>query len=145
MESLDLWKVSNAHNGYLETYFSSGLIGLAILIAALLTTLWSVALHPKDDFDGCRVATQLPDCGGLYNWTESTFRGVSNIWIVFFIASMDVRLRHAVTAAVDAPVSMRLWRSRVPPGPDRRLPALRRSPPVTERPARDLTIARRSR
>jgi len=145
LESFDIWKVGNTHNGYLETYLSSGLIGLAVLIAALLTTLWSVARHPKEDFMGAVLRLSFLIVAALYNWTESTFRGVSNIWIVFFIASMDVGLRRAVTEAVNAPVSMRLWRSRVPPGP--RPPGARPAPHSAIRGASGArsAIARRSR
>src|SRR5262249_17403457 len=34
------WKPNEAHNGYLETYLNLGLIGLALLIALLITTFW---------------------------------------------------------------------------------------------------------
>jgi exopolysaccharide production protein ExoQ len=90
-EVTDRWKVSNAHNGYLEVFLNSGLVGLGLVVATLAFSIWRLRRHPPEDMPGAVLRLSLLVIVALYNWTESTFRGVSNIWLVFFLASMEVR------------------------------------------------------
>jgi exopolysaccharide production protein ExoQ len=108
----DRWKVSNAHNGYLEVFLNSGFVGLGLVIATLLFSVWRLRLHPPSDMAGATLRLSLLVIVALYNWTESTFRGVSNIWLVFFLASMEIRhaRRGSETAAPSRPMTSAISR-----------------------------------
>lgn len=98
LESIEIWKVSTAHNGYLETFLSSGYIGLGLIISALVMAIWSVRCHDLEDFSGAVLRLSLLAIVSLYSWTESTFHGVSNTWVLFSLASVDIGLRRAAFA-----------------------------------------------
>ena len=103
--TMDVWKVPNAHNGYLETYLSSGLIGLFILCAGLAITFYKILRHDRDDMAGAVMRLAFLLTVIFYNWTESTFRGVSNIWVLFFLSTMEtMRLSRAELPVVQRQV-----------------------------------------
>jgi len=81
--------ITQAHNGYLETYLNCGVLGLTLLLAMIF-------------FTGARVRRQLlrQDSYGalmflffvvavVYNWTEAMFNGLSLIWFILLIAALD--------------------------------------------------------
>jgi exopolysaccharide production protein ExoQ len=83
------WLAVNAHNGYLDTYLSSGLIGLCLLVGGILAALPKVARHSKADMSGAVLRMSLLLIVVLYNWTESAYRSVANLWVLFFLAGVD--------------------------------------------------------
>jgi len=80
--------VSQAHNGYLEMYLNLGLIGVLFLVIWVFWGLKNIFRHLKVDYpDGIfRLCFLLIIV--IYNYTEATFYGVSNLWLLFFVAAM---------------------------------------------------------
>jgi exopolysaccharide production protein ExoQ len=87
------FRIGNAHNGYLDTYLSSGYIGLAIWLCAILAAVPKIARQPRSDYASAIIRLSLLMVVVLYNWTESAFSGVSTVWTMFFVAGLDPRIR----------------------------------------------------
>ena len=83
----------NAHNGYLQMYLDLGYIGLFFLAAWILSGLRNVARELIIDYPVAVLRFCFIVVVCLYNYTEATFNGVSNIWIIFLLGIMDVASR----------------------------------------------------
>jgi O-antigen ligase len=82
--------IRQAHNGYLEVYLNVGLVGLGVLLAGVLSGLVKVhqSLKAGDKAAVLRLCLMVPVV--IYNWTEATFVGVSNMWLLFLLGTVDV-------------------------------------------------------
>jgi exopolysaccharide production protein ExoQ len=83
------WQPNEAHNGYLESYLSLGLVGLFMLVALLIATFRKIRLGLLTNFQFGRFRLGFFTAVVLYNWTEVSFRGPHPIWLVFYIVAMD--------------------------------------------------------
>jgi O-antigen ligase len=84
------WFIPNeAHNGYLETYLTLGLIGLFILIALFIATFWKIRSGLWRDFEWSRFRLGFLGVVVLYNWTEAPFKTVSATFFLLNIIAMD--------------------------------------------------------
>ena len=83
------WEPNEAHNGYLETYLSLGLIGLFLLIGLLAATFRKARLSILTDFELGRFRMGFLAAVVLYNWTEASFRALHPIWFPFYLIAMD--------------------------------------------------------
>ena len=91
-------KLHQAHNGYLELYLNLGLVGLALQAGCILSGLQKIHSHLKVDYPSailrlCFILTVV-----LYNWTEATFYGVSNIWLLLFLGIISIPESYMDTA-----------------------------------------------
>lgn len=92
------WGLSNnAHNGYLQMYLDLGYIGLLFVVAWILSGLRNVARELIIDYPVAVLRFCFIVVVCLYNFTEATFNGVSNIWIIFLLGIMDVFSRQKST------------------------------------------------
>lgn len=80
----------NAHNGYLETYLNVGLVGLALIVGGLITGLVKIQRHLNEDLPSGLLRLSLFLTVIIYNWTEATFAAVNNVWVISFIAIVDL-------------------------------------------------------
>ncbi|MCB1097950.1 MAG: O-antigen ligase family protein [Verrucomicrobiae bacterium] len=90
-ERLDqVWEVykglNQAHNGYLELFLNTGLVGVGLFGAFLVSSLLSMRfrlLRGKDSF----VALSLAGCLMIivYNFTEASFARLSLPWLCFLV------------------------------------------------------------
>lgn len=77
--------LNEAHNGYLETYLNSGIVGLALLVLVLAFSLrarWrelGIGTPAAPFYVSFLIATVL------YNISEATFNRLSIIWFTFMI------------------------------------------------------------
>lgn len=85
------WSVGQAHNGYLELYLSLGIIGVVIMAGCLLSGLLRIRSDLAVDYAPAVLRLCIVPIVVMYNWTEATFNGVSNMWLVLFIGIMDAR------------------------------------------------------
>jgi O-antigen ligase len=83
------WTPNEAHNGYLETYLSLGLVGLLMLIGVIIATFRKIRLELLRDFGWGRFRLGFLAAVVFYNWTEVSFRGLSLVWFGFYIISLD--------------------------------------------------------
>ena len=87
------WHPIQAHNGYLETYLSLGLIGLGLMLALIISAFLRGrrAFLNGDDFGRFRVGFVVAFV--LYNWTEAAFKATHPVWFVFYIVAIDYALQ----------------------------------------------------
>lgn len=99
------YELNEAHNGYLETYLNSGLIGLALLLAVLIAAAGEIKKQLQTDsaYAGLRLALLL--VGAVHNLTESSFDRLSPLWFVWLLAAMKMPVRRkagAMSGVVEA-------------------------------------------
>lgn len=91
----EIWKlvgttINQAHNGYLEQYLNLGYVGVAFIIAIAAKGLMSgrgqIAVDPRAGF--LRVSFII--CAILYNYTEASFYGVNNMWVMLLLGCIEV-------------------------------------------------------
>jgi exopolysaccharide production protein ExoQ len=94
--------INQAHNGYLEQYLNLGYIGVAFIVLIVLSGLLRVRRHLSDDPAAgmlrlCFIVTAL-----LYNYSEASFYGINNMWILLLLGCLEVpRRRQSRTVDVN--------------------------------------------
>jgi len=83
-----------SHNGYLEVYLNLGIIGLSIIVATILSGLLKVKKHLATDYPSAIMRLSIIVTVAFYNWTEATFYGVSNLWLLLFFGVTDLSGQH---------------------------------------------------
>lgn len=89
MGELYWWQANEAHNGYLETYLTLGLVGLFVLIAWIIASYRKIRLELLRNFEFGRFRLGFLAAVVLYNWTEASFKTLHPVWFAFFIIAMD--------------------------------------------------------
>jgi len=105
LEGIFFYIPNQAHNGYLETYLTLGLIGVFLLIGLLIATFWKTRLELFRNFEWGRYRLGFLAAIVLYNWTEATFKTVSATWFLFYIIAMDYPRTHLTTTQPSAGVA----------------------------------------
>jgi len=86
---LERWGLySNAHNGYIQMYLDLGYIGLLFVATWILSGIRNVARELFIDYPVAVLKFCFIVVVCLYNYTEATFNGVSNIWIILLLGIM---------------------------------------------------------
>jgi exopolysaccharide production protein ExoQ len=98
LEGIFFFIPNEAHNGYLETYLTLGLIGLFMLIALIIATFSKIRVELFRNFEWGRCRLGFLAAVIVYNWTEAAFRTISPIWFVFYLIAMDYPRTHLTTA-----------------------------------------------
>jgi exopolysaccharide production protein ExoQ len=80
---------NQAHNGYLETYLTLGLIGVFLLLGLFVATFRKIRLEIFRNFEWGRYRLGFLAAVILYNWTEAAFKTLNPIWFVFFLIALD--------------------------------------------------------
>ncbi|MFO1478372.1 MAG: O-antigen ligase family protein [Verrucomicrobiota bacterium] len=83
--------LNESHNGYLETYLNSGLIGVALLATLLIWNARRISTEVQrgeGSFAAMRLAFLL--CIIIYNITEATFNRLSPIWFMFLLVVIEM-------------------------------------------------------
>ena len=84
------WEVGQAHNGYLELYLSLGVVGLVILAGGILSGLFQIRRDLTGDYAAAVLKLAIVPTVVVYNWTEATFSGVSNMWLILCLGIFDL-------------------------------------------------------
>jgi O-antigen ligase len=82
--------INQAHNGYLEQYLNLGYIGLfftgAMIVAGLLKVRRQLTVnYPLGMLNLCFIVSAV-----LYNYTEASFYGINNIWLLLLFGITEV-------------------------------------------------------
>lgn len=80
---------NEAHNGYLETYLTLGIIGVFLLVGLFVATFRKIRFELFRNFEWGRYRLGFLAAIILYNWTEAAFRTVTPLWFGFFLIAMD--------------------------------------------------------
>lgn len=83
--------VVQAHNGYLEQYLNLGYLGVAMIVAIMLSALVTMWRSPETEGSGVLLRLCCLLAAALYNYTEAAFYGINNMWVLFLVACITVR------------------------------------------------------
>jgi O-antigen ligase len=82
--------IHQAHNGYLELYLNLGLVGLGLIVGSILSGLLKVRNHLSMNYPAAILRLCFIVTVAVYNYTEATFYGVSNMWLLLFLGIVDI-------------------------------------------------------
>lgn len=89
-----IWKIwpglNQAHNGYLEQYFNLGYIGVAFIGIIILSGLLKVRKHLDVNYPSAILRLCFIVTAALYNYTEASFYGMSNMWLLLLFGVIEV-------------------------------------------------------
>jgi len=91
----EVWRLINpglnqAHNGYLEQYLNLGYIGVAFIAVIVLSGLLRVRRHLNDDPAAGILRLCFIVSAVLYNYTEASFYGMNNMWMLLLLGCLEV-------------------------------------------------------
>lgn len=81
--------ITEAHNGFLETYLNVGLIGVGLLLAVLLLAGRSVVRQIVAGSDVASLYAAVFFSGFIYNYTEAAFNNNSIVGFVLWMVAMQ--------------------------------------------------------
>ncbi len=89
LEGIFYYIPNEAHNGYLETYLTLGIVGVFLLIGLLVATFWKIRAELFQSFEMGRYRLGFLAALVLYNWTEAAFKTLNPLWFIFYLIAMD--------------------------------------------------------
>jgi len=91
--------INQAHNGYLEQYLNLGYIGVAFIVIIMLSGLLSVRRHLNVDPAAGMMRLCFIVSAALYNFTEASFYGMSDMWVLLLLGCLEVPGQSQVQSA----------------------------------------------
>lgn len=82
--------INQAHSGYLEQYLNLGYIGLAFIVIIMLSGLLKIRKHLDVDSPSAMLRLCFIVAAALYNYTEASFYGINNMWLLLLLGSIDI-------------------------------------------------------
>jgi exopolysaccharide production protein ExoQ len=82
--------INQAHNGYLEQYLNLGYIGVAFIAVIVLSGLLKVRRHLSVDPAAGMLRLCFIVTAALYNYTEASFYGLNNMWVLLLLGCLEV-------------------------------------------------------
>jgi exopolysaccharide production protein ExoQ len=98
MEGIFFFIPNEAHNGYLETYLTLGLIGVFLLVGLIVATFWKIRLELFRNFEWARYRLGFFAALVVYNLTEAAIKTYSPVWFVFYLIALDYPRTHLASA-----------------------------------------------
>jgi O-antigen ligase len=107
-----LWRqvgtINQAHNGYLEQYLNLGYIGVAFIAVIVLSGLLRVRRHLNDDPAAGMLRLSFIVSAVLYNYTEASFYGMNNMWMLLLLGCLEVPRQRQPRAVDISPSKQRM-------------------------------------
>ena len=108
----ELWRqvgtINQAHNGYLEQYLNLGYIGVAFIAAIILSGLLRVRRHLNDDPAAGILRLCFIVSAVLYNYTEASFYGMNNMWMLLLLGCLEVPRQRQPRAVDVSPLKQQM-------------------------------------
>ena len=82
-------RVNQAHNGYLEQYLNLGYIGVAFIVVIMLSGLLKIRRQMRVDPAAGMLRLCFIVVAALYNYTEASFYGLNNMWIILLLGCLE--------------------------------------------------------
>jgi exopolysaccharide production protein ExoQ len=82
--------IIQAHNGYLEQYLNLGYIGVGFIVVMMLSGLLKVRKGLSVDYPAGILRLSFIVIAALYNYTEASFYGINNMWMLLLLGIMEV-------------------------------------------------------
>jgi O-antigen ligase len=99
--------VNQAHNGYLEQYLNLGYVGVGFILLIALSASYKITQQLKRAPDEALLRLSIVIAALIYNYTEASFYGINNMWLLFLFACMTPPrrspARRVVSSATDTP------------------------------------------
>ena len=89
-------KIPHAHNGYLETYLNSGLIGISLLLAIIISAAKNIGNQLSSGAEIACLSTALFVSGLIYNYAEATFNNNNIVGFILFLLAISYQTRESV-------------------------------------------------
>jgi len=90
--------VNQAHSGYIEQFLNLGYVGVSFMVLLLLKALLDARRQLRSNQLMATLRVTFVLAAILYNYTEASFYGISNMWILTLVA-----LIHLPEAPSEAP------------------------------------------
>lgn len=94
--------VNQAHNGYLEQYLNLGYIGVGFIVLIALSALYKVTVQLRYAPDEALLRLSIVVAVLIFNYTEASFYGINNMWLLFLFACMTPPRRHSARRVVSS-------------------------------------------
>ncbi len=95
--------INQAHNGYLEQYLNLGYIGVAFIAVIMLSGLLRVRRHLSVDPAAGMLRLCFIVSAVLYNYTEASFYGMNNMWMLLLLGCLEVPRQRQPRAVDNSP------------------------------------------
>ena len=87
------WRVVSTHNGYLDMYLNLGIIGLVLQFGWVFFGLQEIRRNLYTDYHTALLKFCFIIVVMLFNWTETVVFGVSNVYLIFLLGTLNVTWR----------------------------------------------------
>ena len=82
--------INQAHNGYLKQYVNLGYVGVVFIVGIMLLGLLKARREINIDHAAGVLTLSCVVVAALYNYTEASFYGINNMWVLLLIGCVDV-------------------------------------------------------
>lgn len=82
--------INQAHSGYLEQYLNLGYVGVSFIAFIMMSALLNVRKQLDTDPSVGLLRLCILTAAALYNYTEASFYGMNNMWLLLLVASIDI-------------------------------------------------------
>ena len=82
--------ITNSHNGYLDIYLNIGIVGLCLMLISIVAGVTKAIRHLNHEYAYAILRILLIIVVVLQNWTEATFKPLSNMFVLLLVGILEV-------------------------------------------------------
>jgi exopolysaccharide production protein ExoQ len=82
--------VNQAHSGYIEQYLNLGYVGVAFMVSLFVVALLNARAQLRTQPEMAILRMCFVFAAALYNYTEASFYGINNMWVLTLLALINV-------------------------------------------------------